>query len=109
MTDPIPVPDQHFEARRHHNDGRPIRKDVLGPPPGRSHDVGSIERIVETLEDGSLAMRFYFGLDDDDRARIAAGAPIELTIFGPNTFPFNVQIWDPALDTLEPSEPEPER
>lgn len=82
--DPVPIPDGWAEA----NGGQRV---VFGPPDGDpTGDVRSCEAIV-TADGISILIE----LDDDDRAKAAAGLPIWYTVLGHGLAPFSFQFAEP--------------
>lgn len=67
---------------------------VIGPPPGREGDIGSLECQVD--EHNSLnarCFRFFVELEPGDLEAIQAGKPIEFAVFAHQMVPVSVAVW----------------
>lgn len=77
---------------------------TLGPPPGDTlTDCGSLP-VQRTFEDGQPVFNSRWRMSDEERAHIAAGGDIELTIWGTGHPPVAVNVVDAEAPQEAPDE-----
>lgn len=90
---PIAVP----QSAKDHYQPQGAREVAFHAPPGHEHDTATAgSLIIEGLPDQAYGVQVSLPVmpSDEERADIAAGKPVWLTLCGANVIPFNISVGD---------------